>query len=143
MIARLFDAKTATNSHTSNLVQVVCAEYFNRGLFPEHLKKVCDIHRERRDVMMDCLAKYMPEGTKWVYPDGGLFTWVELPGGIDTGALLPEANANKLHYIAGAGFFVEGNGKGSNCMRVSFGNVTPEKIEKGIERLGALIKSKL
>lgn len=76
-------------------------------------------------------------------PDGGLFTWVELPGGIDTGALLPEANANKLHYIAGAGFFVEGNGKGSNCMRISFGNVPPAKIELGMERLGALIRSKL
>ena len=143
MLLRLLDAKTATNSHTSNLVQVVCAEFFKRGLFPEHLKKVCDIHRERRDVMMGCLEKYMPEGTKWVYPDGGLFTWVELPGGIDTGALLPEANANKLHYIAGAGFFVEGNGKGSNCMRISFGNVPPAKIELGMERLGALIRSKL
>lgn len=143
MLLRLLDAKTATNSHTSNLVQVVCAEFFKRGLFPEHLKKVCDIHRERRDVMMGCLEKYMPEGAKWVYPDGGLFTWVELPGGIDTGALLPEANANKLHYIAGAGFFVEGNGKGSNCMRISFGNVPPAKIELGMERLGALIRSKL
>lgn len=143
IIARLFDAKTATNSHTSNFAQVVCAEYFKRGYFPEHLKKICEIHRERRDVMMACLEKYMPEDTKWVFPDGGLFTWVELPGGIDTGALLPEANAAGIHYVAGAGFYVEGYGAGSNAMRVSFGNVTPEKIELGVQRLANLVKSKL
>lgn len=143
IIAKLADAKTATNSHTSNLVQVVCAEYFKRGLFPEHLKRICDIHRERRNVMMSCLAKYMPEGTKWVVPDGGLFTWVELPGGINTTELLPEANAAGIHYVAGAGFYVEGNGAGSNAMRVSFGNVTPEKIETGVQRLAALVRSKL
>lgn len=140
---KLFDAKTATNSHTSSLAQVVCAEFFNRGYFAEHLKKVCAIHKERRDVMMSCIDKYFPEGTKKVFPDGGLFTWVELPGGLDTEELLKEANEQKVHYIAGAGFFVEGGGKGGNCMRISFGNVTPEKIEIGMKRLGELFCSKL
>ena len=140
---KLFDAKTATNSHTSSLAQVICAEFFNRGYFAEHLKKVCEIHRERRDVVMACIEKYFPKGTKSVYPDGGLFTWVELPGGIDTSELLKEANANKVHYIAGEGFFTEGGGKGKNCMRISFGNVTPEKIEIGVKRIGNLIQSKL
>lgn len=143
IISQLFAAKTATNSHTSNFAQVVCAEFFNRGLFPEHLRRICDIHRVRRDAMMSCFEKYMPEGTKWVYPDGGLFSWVELPGNIDTAALLPEANAAGIHYIAGAGFFVEGNGAGRNTMRVSFGNVTPEKIEIAVQRLAELVKSKL
>ena len=143
IMARLFDAKTATNSHTSNLAQVVCAEFFKRGLFPGHLKKLIGIHRERRDKMMECLEKYMPAGTKHVYPDGGLFTWVELPGGIDTDKLLPEANAAHVHYIAGSGFFVEGGDAGKNCMRMSFGNLTPEKIETGMKRLADLVAPKI
>ena len=93
--------------------------------------------------MMSCIDRYFPEGTKKVFPDGGLFTWVELPGGLDTEELLKEANEQNVHYIAGAGFFVEGGGKGSNCMRISFGNVTPEKIEIGMKRLGELFCSKL
>lgn len=143
IIDKLFDAKTATNSHTSALAQVVCAEFFKRGYFDEHLKKVCAIHRERRDVMMECIEKHLPEGTKHVFPDGGLFTWVELPGNIDTTELLKEANEYKVAYVAGEGFFVEGGGKGKNCMRVSFGNVSPEKIEIGMQRLGKLIASKM
>jgi 2-aminoadipate transaminase len=75
-----------------------------------------------------------------------LFTWAELSGGINTTELLVEAKTNsdvKVAYVAGEGFFTEGNGKGNNCMRLSFGSPTPEKIRIGIERLGNLLKSKL
>ena len=105
IIARLFDAKTATNSHTSNFAQVVCAEFFNRGYFHENLKKLIAIHKERRDAMIAAIDKYLPEGTKRVFPDGGLFTWVELPGGINTTELLEKAADYHVAYIAGAGFF--------------------------------------
>ena len=135
IMERLLDAKTATNSHTSALAQVLCAEFFKRGYFDEHLKKIRAIYRERRDVMIDSIDTYLPKGTKRVFPDGGLFTWVELSGDINTTELLKEAAAYKVAFIAGEGFFVEGGGKGRNCMRISFGNVPPEKIRVGMERL--------
>ncbi len=143
IIEKLMDVKTATNSHTSMLPQILCAEFFARGCYDRHLEKLCAVHRERRDAMMAALEKYMPEGTRWVYPDGGLFTWVELPGNLDTTELLKEAADYKVAYIAGAGFFVGNTGEGKNCMRISYGNVTPEKIDIGIRRLGDLIRSKL
>jgi 2-aminoadipate transaminase len=143
---KLFDVKSATNSHTSMLPQILCAEFFKRGYYPAHHKMICDLYRERRDVMMECIDKYFPEGTKRTTPDGGLFMWVELPGGINTTELLIEATTNpevKVAYVAGEGFYVERGGKGSNCMRISFGGVSPDKIRVGTERLGKLINSKL
>ena len=140
ILAKLYNAKTATNSQTSSLVQVLCAEYFKRGYFDEQLKKICAIHKERRDVMMQCIDEFFPAGTKKNFPDGGLFTWVELSGEIDTTELLEKAGEYKVAFIAGEKFFVEGNGKGKNCMRLSFGNTTPENIRIGMERLGRLIK---
>ena len=143
IIDKLIDAKSATNSHTSMLPQILCAEFFARGYYDQHLKKLCAVHKERRDVMIAALEKNMPEGARWVFPDGGLFSWVELPEHIDTTELLKEAADYKVAFIAGAGFFVGNTGEGKNCMRISFGNVTPEKIEEGMKRLGDLIKSKL
>ncbi|MBO5567907.1 MAG: PLP-dependent aminotransferase family protein [Oscillospiraceae bacterium] len=143
IIEKLVDAKSATNSHTSMLPQILCAEFFARGYYDQHLKKLCAVHKERRDAMMAALEKNMPEGSKWVFPDGGLFSWVELPKNIDTTELLKEAANYKVAFIAGAGFFVGKTGEGKNCMRISFGNVTPERIEEGMKRLGDLIKSKL
>ncbi|MDO9507984.1 MAG: PLP-dependent aminotransferase family protein, partial [Thermovirgaceae bacterium] len=144
--AKLFDAKTATNSHTSMLPQVICAEFFKRGYYPAHHKMICDLYRERRDTMIQCIDAFFPLGTKRNFPDGGLFTWAEIPGGINTTALLSESLANpdvRVAFVAGEGFFIEGNGMGNNCMRISFGAVAPEKIRIGAERLGRLICSKV
>lgn len=146
VITKLFDAKTATNSHTSMLPQIICAEFFKRGYYPAHHKMICDLYRERRDTMIESIDKFFPEGTKRTFPDGGLFTWAELPGGINTTELLVESTKKpevKVAYVAGESFFTEGGGMGNNCMRISFGGVAPERIRIGIEKLGNLICSKL
>jgi 2-aminoadipate transaminase len=146
VIKKLIDAKTATNSHTSMLPQIICAEFFKRGYYPEHHRMICSLYRERRDAMIESIDKFFPEGTKRTFPDGGLFTWAELPGCINTTDLLVESTSNpdvKVAFVAGEGFFTEGGGKGSNCMRISFGSVSVEKIRTGAQRLGSLICSKL
>lgn len=141
IIRHLFDIKTATNSHTGMISQVIAAEFFKRGYYPEHIKSICNLYRQRRDVMMDCLREHMPRGTKFTYPDGGLFTWVQMPGDVDTEELLKVAREEyKVAYVGGAGFFVEGNGMGKNCMRMSFGSVPPDTIREGMARMGRLME---
>jgi len=146
MMEALKDAKSALNSHTSLLPQILCAEFFKRGYYPAHHKMICDLYRERRDVMMECLAKYFPTGTKFTYPDGGLFTWAQLPGGLNTTELRAEAISRpdvKVAYVAGEKFFPEGGEPVTNCMRISFGAVPPEKIRIAVERLGRMFCEKL
>jgi len=143
ILRKLYEAKTATNSHTNVVTQILCAEFFNRGLFEPHLKLICEIHRERRDVMLNCLKSMLPEDVKFVYPDGGLFTWVELPEQVDTTLMLKEAMLEKVAYMPGREFFVEGQPIRNNCMRLSFGSVTPEKIPVGMERLARVIRTRL
>lgn len=140
----LTEAKSATNSHSSMLPQVLCAEFFKRGYYPQHHKMLCDLYRERRDTMLSCIDEYFPAGTKHSMPDGGLFTWVELPEGIDTAELLKESVEKAgVAFVAGEGFFVGRTGQGRNCMRMSFGNNPPEKIREGVMKLGKLIEEKL
>ena len=145
-IGHLVDVKAATNSHTSMLPQILCAEFFKRGYYPAHHKMICDLYRKRRDVMLQSIDRYFPAGTKHSYPDGGLFTWVELPGGIDTTALLRESTADPavgVAFVEGEGFFSDHDGRGKNCMRMSFGSTPEDLIEEGVRRLGGLICSKL
>ena len=93
--------------------------------------------------MMDCIRTMLPEEVKYVYPDGGLFTWVELPEQVDTTSMLEEAKQHKVAYMPGMEFFVEGQPIRKNCMRVSFGGVTPENIRIGMERLASVIRSRM
>ena len=137
-IQHLVDVKSATNSHTSMLPQILCAEFFKRGCYPAHHQMICDLYRRRRDVMLQSIDRYFPAGTKHSNPDGGLFTWVELPGGIDTSALLQESSTDaavNVDFVAGEGFFSDRDGQGKNCMRMSFGNTPEDLIEEGVRRL--------
>ncbi|MBQ1281778.1 MAG: PLP-dependent aminotransferase family protein [Oscillospiraceae bacterium] len=145
MMEYMKDAKSALNSHTSLLPQILCAEFFKRGYFPAHHKMICDLYRERRDTMVESIRAYFPEGTKFVYPDGGLFTWAQLPGGLNTAELLKESVARpdvKVSYVAGEKFFTDGEPV-TNCMRLSFGAIPPEKIRTAVARLGAMLCEKL
>lgn len=145
MMEYMKDAKSALNSHTSLLPQILCAEFFKRDYFPAHHKMICDLYRERRDTMVECIQAYFPEDTKLVYPDGGLFTWVQLPAELNTTKLLQEAVSRadvKVSYVAGEKFFVGGDPI-TNCMRLSFGAVPPEQIRTAVLRLGGMLCEKL
>lgn len=141
IIRKMYEAKTATNSHTNVVTQILCAEFFNRGLFEPHLAHIREIHRERRDVMMDCIKSMLPQGIKYVYPDGGLFTWVELPEHVSTTVMLEDAKQHKVAYMPGREFFVDGQPIRDNCMRVSFGAVPADRIQIGMERLASVIRA--
>ena len=120
-IQKLCDAKTGINTHTNVMAQVLAAEFFKRGYYPEHQKKISDLYRERCKLMLDCIDKYFPEGTVHTMPEGGLYTWVTLPEGYNTTEILQRSMETcKIIFVAGETCFVEGNGKGSRCMRLNF-----------------------
>jgi len=141
IMKRLKAAKIATNSHTGMISEVLCAEFFKRGYYPAHHEMITSIYRERCATMMRCIDEYFPEGTKHTIPEGGLFTWVELPERINTTEALPLCIEHKVAYVAGEGFFAGAPGMGKNCMRVSYGGIEPERIEIGCKRLGDIFKT--
>lgn len=147
MAEHLKDAKSALNSHTSQLPQILCAEFFKRGYYPAHHKMICDLYRERRDTMVECLGKYFPEGTKFTYPDGGLFTWAQLPRRIEHDRTAGRSGQQKRcqGFLCGRREVPFPMGAPiTNCMRISFGAVPPEKIRLATERLdGALRKTQV
>jgi Transcriptional regulators containing a DNA-binding HTH domain and an aminotransferase domain (MocR family) and their eukaryotic orthologs len=138
IIQTLTDIKIATNSHTSTISQALAAKFFNGGYYPEHIKRICDLYRSRRDVMLTSIDKYFPEGTKHTMPDGGFYTWVELPGALDATRLSPEANKLGIAYLPGEAWHMNGNREGTNTLRMCFSSTPEEKIEYAVKTLGKL-----
>ncbi|MFN3131423.1 PLP-dependent aminotransferase family protein [Roseibium sp.] len=137
VISRLVLLKQAGDLHSSSLNQEAMARVAET-VFDAQVDKVCAAYRERRDAMLAALETYMPEGTRWTRPEGGMFVWVELPEGTDAAGLLKEAvETAKIAFVPGKAFFADGSG--GNTLRLSFSATTPEKITEGISRLGALI----
>lgn len=77
---RLLDAKTATNSHTSAISQVLCAE-FSIVVTLMNTWRIFEIFIEHAEMLIN-IDKVFTKVLKGI-PDGGLFTWVELPENIN------------------------------------------------------------
>jgi DNA-binding transcriptional MocR family regulator len=87
--------------------------------------------------MLAALAGHFPDGVTWTRPSGGMFLFVTLPKGVEAAALLPLALQNRVAFVPGEEFHLGGCGK--NTLRLNFSHASPELIEEGIRRLGAIV----
>ncbi|MDX1387666.1 MAG: PLP-dependent aminotransferase family protein [Acidobacteriota bacterium] len=137
VIQQLVQAKQGSDLHTSTLDQMVVYEVAKRGFLDGHVRRLREVYRRRRDVMLDALARAFPDpdlGVRWTRPAGGLFLWVTLPDGLDARVLLKDALKEKVAFVPGRAFFP--NTGGHHTLRLNFSNATEELIEEGIARLG-------
>ena len=82
----------------------------------------------------------MPPGVRWNRPSSGMFVWAELPREMDATALLRVAvETEQVAFSPGGVFASREGGHARHCLRLSFGNCSPERIEEGIRRLGRVI----
>jgi 2-aminoadipate transaminase len=144
VIQRLVQAKQGTDLHTSTFVQLVATEVIERGVLDRNVRRVREMYRARRDVMLRALDRAFPDaslGVSWTRPDGGLFLWMRLPEEIDAADLLRDAVEQSVAFVPGASFHPDGSGR--NTLRLNFSHADPGRIEEGIARLGRVVLRRL
>ncbi len=137
VISKLVQAKQGSDLHTSTFNQFVAYEVAKTGFLDEHVKLICKLYHERRDVMLGAMDSYFPAGVDWTHPNGGLFLWSVTPESVNTTDLLKAAVLQNVAFVPGESFYPTGGGK--NTMRLNFSNANPEKIMEGISRLGKVL----
>jgi 2-aminoadipate transaminase len=91
--------------------------------------------------MLSCLEKYMPDNITWTRPQGGLFLFLTLPGGLNSDELLKKSLEKNVAFVSGSTFFC--NHSGLNTMRINFSYSDNDLIEEGIKRLSSVIREEL
>ncbi|HEY4367678.1 MAG TPA: PLP-dependent aminotransferase family protein [Steroidobacteraceae bacterium] len=137
--SKLVQAKQAADLHTPSFTQRIVYEAVKDGFLEYHIPEIRALYGKQCAAMLAALKNHFPAGVTWNRPEGGMFIWVKLPQGIDSMALLDKAIAMNVAFVPGAPFYA--NEPEHNTLRLSFVTVSPEKIEEGISRLGALIAS--
>ncbi|ACI55760.1 hypothetical protein GGI64_005573 [Rhizobium leguminosarum] len=141
VIRKLVLMKQAADLHSSTINQMAISDVAERG-FEAQVAKIKAAYMKRRDCMLAALDKYMPEGTSWTKPEGGMFIWITLPEGMEGAKLLAKSlETAKVAFVPGKAFFADGSG--ANTFRVSFSCANEQMIEDGIGRLGALISAEI
>jgi 2-aminoadipate transaminase len=141
---RLVDAllalKQATDLSDAMPLQAALAELVGSGAYDRHLAKLHPVLRSRRDALLEALREHMPEEVGWNEPEGGYQVWLELPTGVDTSELLPDAVAAGVLFAPGAQF--NHDGRASRCLRLTFAMADEAALRRGTAALAQVIRSR-
>jgi 2-aminoadipate transaminase len=141
LIEKLDSLKQTLDLMTPALDQRVICEAHRRGVFEARLPMLRKYYQDKRTVMQTELRARLGTLVSWPEPKGGFFLWITLPPRFDGDRMLPKAIEQKVIYVAGSAFFVDGSG--ANTMRLSFSLPTPERIVEGVRRLATLVRETL
>ncbi len=139
IISKYVIVKQGADLQPSSTSQREAAVFMQTTNLDEHIKKIREVYKHRRDVMMDVMKKELPDFCKFTYPEGGLFTWVTLPEGYNAREILKKALDAKVAFVVGGSFFP--NGGHENTMRLNYSFMSEDKIVEGIKRLGKVLRS--
>lgn len=138
VIARLVQMKQGADLHTSTFNQMMIYEVAQDGFIDDHVATLRRVYGQRRDVMLDAMAEFMPDDVRWTHPEGGLFLWMHLPDGVDMQALFENAIERNVAFVPGHAFFTIPNPPSTG--RLNFSNMSEDLIVEGIRRLAASVK---
>lgn len=138
IIEKYVPFKQSADLHTDIFSQMITSKYMEMYDIEEHIEKIREVYKHRRELMVQCIEKYFPENIKHTLPDGGLFIWIQLPTNIDASDVFTKALENNVAFVAGEPFFPNSNFK--NSFRLNYSNMPDDRIVEGIKRLGEVLK---
>lgn len=137
VIERLGRIKQIADLSSSQLLQAALVRFARDGELDRHTEMVRRVYAERRNALLAALARWMPKGTAWTRPQGGMSLLVTLPEPAESLRVLREAAAESVLFSPGGWFFLE---NGSRHLRLCFGTTPVDRIEAGIERLARAVR---
>ena len=133
--------KQGADLQTPTVTQLEANKYMEMFDLDKHVDTIRELYKHRRDVMMKTMEETFPKEAKFTHPDGGLFTWVELPEYIDTRKMALQCLEKKVAYVPGGSFFP--NGGHENCFRMNYSCMPDDKIVEGVKAIAEVIKANL
>ena len=126
---------------TATISAMVVSKYLEMFDIDEHVEKIRAVYKHRCELMINTMRETFPPEAKFTDPDGGLFTWVELPEYINTRELAAKALEKNVAFVPGDGFYPSGETK--CCFRMNYSNQPDDRIVEGVKRLAEVIREAL
>ncbi len=130
-------AKRANETYISPnmLAESIVLELCRSGALDRNIEFCKTELKARCDALVAALREQIPEA-EFVVPEGGYFLWLDLAEGTDAVALLAEAKADGVSFVAGPDFMIDG---GTNSLRLSFAPVPAAQMSEGVGRIASAL----
>jgi DNA-binding transcriptional MocR family regulator len=135
-IARLTEAKEASDLHSDQLSQAVLLRFAESGRLEEHRRKTLAAGAQRLKAILTACGKELPPGSEYTRTEGGMNLWVHLPEPLDASELALRAEREGVSYLPGRYFAV--SRPQNQGLRLSFAGLSPEEIRSGLAILGRI-----
>jgi 2-aminoadipate transaminase len=129
-LGRMTAIKSASESGTGALEQMVVAEYFSKH-FADHVGKLSRQLEEKLDTMIEAVEREFGTAAEPWRPKGGIFLWIKLPEQVDTMKLLQPALKAGIAFNPGPEWAVDGADSKSR-LRLCFALPSKEIIREGV-----------
>ena len=133
--------KQGADLQASTISQMEVNKFIEMYDLDAHVEKIKECYSKRRDVMLKAMEDEFPDCVEFTHPQGGLFTWVTFPEGIDAGEMAKKCLEKNVAYVPGASFYP--NGGVYNTCRLNYSNMPEDKIIEGIKRMGEVLREEL
>jgi 2-aminoadipate transaminase len=138
MMEKFIIAKQASDLHTNFFAQRVMHQYLMDNDIDTHIQRIREGYSKQRDTMVRAIEQYFPAEARSTKPEGGMFVWITLPETFSAMKFFDLAIRQKVAFVPGTPFFVDGGG--DNTMRLNYSSASPDIITEGIKRLGMLME---
>jgi DNA-binding transcriptional MocR family regulator len=126
--------KQRLDPHTQNLVQFAMARLILDGSLDRHLRQLRAEHARRCSTMLAAIQRHVPAGAlRFARPQGGLYLWCRLAGGLSARALLDRSLTSGVAFVAGHAFYPDPAGESE--LRICFSSLLPSAIDEAVARL--------
>jgi len=129
--------KQGVDLQCNTIAQMEIAKFLQLYDIDKHIEKIRETYRFRRDITVDTMSKVFPANTTFTKPEGGLFSWVELPPNINARDVLEKCLERNVAFVPGGSFFP--NGGNENTFRINFSNMPEDRIVDGLTRIGGIL----
>lgn len=129
-----------TQIFLSPLNQYIASQFISRGYIYDSIERICQFGRQNRDLLCKALAETEDIDYRFTVPKGGTSLWCRINENINPKRLLCKAHELGVSYMPGNLFFPF-RSKGDNLVRLCYGNVSPDELTEGIERLSEAVRA--
>jgi len=129
--------KQGVDLQCNTIAQMEIAKYLQLYDIDKHIEKIRETYRHRRDLAVRTMSKAFPKNVTFTKPEGGLFSWVELPANINARDVLEKCLEKDVAFVPGGSFFP--NGGKENTFRINFSNMPEDRIIDGLNRIGDVL----
>ncbi|MGA7410492.1 MAG: PLP-dependent aminotransferase family protein [Bryobacteraceae bacterium] len=141
LVAHLAALKQLSDLHSDHLSQAVLLRFAESGELRKHIERTRHAGAQRLDAVLHACREHLPAGARFTRPDGGMSLWVELPAPLRSTELLARVQAQGVDFLPGSCFSAERSHP--RGLRLSFGGLLPEQIERGVRIIGDAAKREL